>query len=141
MRSDFRHWHPIDVRWGDMDAFGHVNNTAYFVYMESGRVAYFDELGLWDLSQPGVIGPAVVSLTCNFRGQVRYPDRLEVGSRVTEVHSRKFTLVSEIYRAGSEELVADGSCVTVWVDYRAGRAIPFPDALAQAIQTFEGHPA
>jgi acyl-CoA thioester hydrolase len=109
--------------------------------MESGRVAYFDQLGLWSLSQPGVIGPAVVSLTCNFRAQVRYPDRLEVGSRVTDVGSRKFTLLSEIYRAGTDQLVADGSCVTVWVDYQAGRAIPFPAELAAAIRSFERAPA
>ncbi|MEM9596121.1 MAG: thioesterase family protein [Acidobacteriota bacterium] len=138
MRDDFRLWYPIDVRWGDMDAFGHVNNARYFTYCESARIAYFDAIRLDELKAAPDHGPAVVSATCNFRRQVHYPDALDVGARTSRIGGKSFTLEYEIFRRGTDDRVADGSSVVVWVDYGAGKSLPLPDALLARLRDFDG---
>lgn len=137
-RSLFRHWITIDVRWGDMDAFQHVNNATYVTYMEQGRVAYFDALNLWGHSIPATVGPAVVHVACNYRRQVRYPARLEIGTRTRLLRPRRLELETGIFLAGEDTLVADGVCTTVWVDYVNERAIGFPGAILAAVRDWEG---
>jgi len=138
MRSDFKYWEDIVVRWGDMDALGHVNNAKFFTYFESGRLGYFQRLDLTRFRRHESEGPGLVSATCHFRQQVRYPDTLEVGVRVSEVRTRSYTFVVELYRKGTDVLVAEGTSVGVWVDYRAGKAVPVPDAMRAALSEFEG---
>ncbi|RMG54476.1 MAG: acyl-CoA thioesterase [Acidobacteria bacterium] len=138
MREHFKHWHSIAVRWGDMDALGHVNNAMYFTYCESARMSYFEAIELWKYREHDRQGPALVTATCRFKQQVHYPAWLDVGARVSEIGNRSFTLEYEIYRQGTDVLVADGSSVVAWVDYEAGKAIPLPDGLRAAIRRFEG---
>jgi acyl-CoA thioester hydrolase len=137
MRENFRHWQPIEVRWGDMDAFGHVNNAVYFTYCESARISYFDAIELENHRGEATHGPAVVTATCNFRKQVHYPEALEVGARATKIGGKSFTLEYLILRRGSDEVVADGSSVVVWVDYGAGHSIALPEALKSSIQRWD----
>ncbi len=137
MRDQFKHWESVTVRWGDMDALGHVNNAKYFTYCESARISYFVAIGLWKYREHDRQGPAVVTATCNFKQQLYYPAILDVGARVSEIRNRSFTLEYIVYRQGTDELVADGSSVVVWVDYDANQAIPLPKELRAAIQLFE----
>jgi acyl-CoA thioester hydrolase len=133
----FHHWEPIDVRWGDMDAYAHVNNAAYFTYCESARMGYFARIGLDDLRPQGQ-GPAVVQATCNFRRQVHHPAALEVGARTSKIGGKSFTLEYLLRHRGEGTVVADGSSVVVWVDYDAGRALPLPEALVRHLVDLDG---
>lgn len=133
VRDHFRVWITLDVRWGDMDAYGHVNNANYFTYCESGRIRYFEELALERLREQPSHGPAVVSATCNFQRQVHYPATLDVGVRTTAIGRSSFTLDYAILRHGGDEAVADGSSVVVWVDYDAGKSVALPAALKARI--------
>ena len=78
-RVEFTFWWPVTVRWGDMDAMGHVNNMIYLQYLESARVGYFEAIG-WGIRivDGRKQGPVVASQTFNYRRQVVYPDELEV---------------------------------------------------------------
>ncbi|RMH17785.1 MAG: acyl-CoA thioesterase [Acidobacteria bacterium] len=140
-RDAFHVWIPIDVRWGDMDAFGHVNNAKYFTYCESARIRYFEEVGIRGDGPRGGLGPAVVQASCNFRRQVHYPAALEVGVRTSKIGRSSFTLDYAIYRRDDGELVADGSSVVVWVDYGAGVSRPLPDDLTARIRALDPLPA
>jgi acyl-CoA thioester hydrolase len=140
-RDDFHHFEPIDVRWGDMDAMGHVNNACYFTYCESARMSYFQAILMNSHREAPKHGPALVSATCNFRRQVHWPARLEVGARAGEIHRRSFELEYGIFDRETGEVVADGTSVVVWVDYDAGKAIPLPEGLKTAILDLEGRPA
>lgn len=136
-RDQFLHWCEQHVRWGDMDAYGHVNNTTYFTYCESARMFYFDQLRLDDYREAPAHGPAVVSATCDFRSMLHYPAELEVGVRTSAIGRKSFTLEYLIVRADSGEIVADGSSVVVWVDYATSSAIEVPVALKTKIREVE----
>ena len=116
---------------------GHVNNAAYFTYCESARMSYFQAIAMEEHREETSHGPAVVTATCNFHRQLHYPAALDVGARVTRVGGKSFTLEYALLRRGTDELVADGSSVVVWVDYDSGKAIPLPDALKRAIEALE----
>ncbi len=138
MRSDFNFWLPLDVRWGDMDSYGHVNNAAYFTYCESARMAYFDTVDL-DLARAEPDhGPALAQATCNFRQQVHYPAQLDVGARTTRLGTKSFNLAYEIFRRDTDEVVCDGDSVVVWVDYSKGQAITIPDLLRANLSKLDG---
>jgi acyl-CoA thioester hydrolase len=138
MRDQFKHWEPVTVRWGDMDALGHVNNAKYFTYCESARISYFNAIELWKHREHDRQGPALVAATLNFRQQVHYPAALEVGARVSEIRNRSFTLEYAIYRQGTDDLVADGTSVVAWTDYEVNKSVSLPEALRAAIQRLEG---
>jgi acyl-CoA thioester hydrolase len=137
-RERFRHWITVPVRWGDMDAFGHVNNARYFTYCESARISYFQAVGLGAQTTTPDHGPSVVTATCNFRRQVHYPATLEVGVRALKIGRTSFPLEYGIFLEGTGDLVADGSSVVVWVDYGAGKSTPLPESLKARIRELDG---
>ena len=137
MRDAFHVWITLDVRWGDMDAFGHVNNATYFTYCESARIRYFDELDLDQYREQDSHGPAIVTATCNFHRQVHYPATLEAGVRVVRMGRTSFTHDYVVLRQGTDEVVADGTSVVVWVDYDAGKSIPVPEKLKERIREID----
>ncbi len=134
IRKDFRFWWPVTVRWGDMDAMGHVNNVVYLQYLESARVGYFEAIGWPVRSENGARqSPVLVAQSFNYRRQVVYPDELEVGVACHEVRSRSFVLAYGIFRKGTDILLGDGTSVAVWMDYGAGRAGQLPPGLRAAL--------
>ena len=132
------HVEPISVRWGDMDSMGHVNNAKYFTYCESARMSYFAAIRMYDHREGEKHGPALAAAHLNFRAQVRYPSELDVLTRVSEIGRSSFRMEYEIVYRDSRERVADGHGIIVWVDYGAGRSIPMPESLKQAIRQYEG---
>ncbi len=126
-RAQFSFWWPQTVRWGDMDAMGHVNNAIYFQYMESARVAFFERLGWGSRDMgPGRCGPVVVSQTFNYRQQLHYPAEIEVGIACSELRRRSYVLSYAIFPKGSADVIGDGSTVLVWMDYALGQAVEVP---------------
>jgi acyl-CoA thioester hydrolase len=103
--NDLHHAFPIIVQfplaWGEMDALGHVNNTVYFRYFESARVAYLVKINFLDPAANGGIGPILAHTQCDFRKALDYPDTISIGGRVTEISSDRFTME---YRLVSQRL-------------------------------------
>src|SRR5262245_65507442 len=75
----------LPVQWGDQDAFGHVNNVVYFRWMESARIAYFQQGGLSDLMSNQGVGPILASIKCDYRRQLDFPDALLIGASVASI--------------------------------------------------------
>ena len=125
------------IRWGDLDALGHVNNIVYFQYCESARIAYFDAMELDRFKRRSTDGPGMVSAQLSFRRQLHYPGQVRVTAHVTKIGRRSFTLAYEIRDVADDRVVADGDSVCVWVDYAAGRAMPLPDELVASIVHLE----
>jgi acyl-CoA thioester hydrolase len=82
----------LPVAWADMDYFRHVNNTVFFRYFESARIAYLERIGFADESSVTRVGPILHSTHCRFRLPLTYPDRVRVGARATELRDDRFTM-------------------------------------------------
>jgi acyl-CoA thioester hydrolase len=114
--------HPVDVRWRDVDALGHVNHAVFLTYLEEGRDAFYSRaLG----SDPSYV---VVRLEVDLRAEVRYPDqRVTVRIEVERVGTTSLT-TRETILAPSGEVVAEARVVTVRWDPSHRKPIPFSEA-------------
>lgn len=123
----------LPIRWGDMDAMGHVNNTVYFRYMESGRIAWFDTLGVGP--NPEGQGIVIVNAFCNFLHQLEYPGELLVRSYASNLkRSSLDTWITLARTDAPERICANGGATVVWVDFPQQKSAPFPARLRQQLQ-------
>jgi acyl-CoA thioester hydrolase len=128
-REQFSYWHTVTVRWGDMDAMGHVNNAAYFTFLESARIALLRSLDIKGRAEGSQYGPTLVATSCEYKREVRYPATLEVGIRVTALSQRSFTMEYALFFQGTDEVAATARSVNAWIDFAAKKAVPLPDEL------------
>ena len=108
-RDQFKYWKTIEVRWGDMDSQGHVNNAVYFTYLESARVELVRKIGFKGKQGGEPEGLALVSASCDFKRQVVYPATLDVGLRVERIGRRSFEMSYGIFIHGTDQLDRFGS--------------------------------
>jgi len=134
-REEFRQFIPMTVRWGDMDALGHVNNVQYFRYGESGRIAYFDALEKDDPTFWKEHGIILASMACDFLAQVHYPAELEIGSRVTRIGRSSVGMLSAVFQ--DDKVVAVLRGVLAWFDYTAQKTMPVPEHVRAWIRARE----
>lgn len=125
------HRSRIAIRWGDMDALGHVNNTVYFRYMEQARIDWMAKMG--NVIGP-VHGPVMVNAQCNFLRQLKFPGEVEVFCYTGAVGRSSFETAYEICRVDVPEVIfAEGSAKMVWIDFKQEKSIPLPDAIRQML--------
>jgi acyl-CoA thioester hydrolase len=130
----------IPVAWGDMDAFGHVNNVVYLRWFESGRIALFDRVGILHAGVPSGPGPILARTGCEFLLPLSYPDFVTVETRIATIGTKSFVMTYEVRSEGVDAVAARGDGVIVWYDYGAGRSIPVPDALRQRLDEHRDAP-
>ncbi len=118
----------IPIRWGDMDAMGHVNNTIYFRYFEIARLDWiFKATGRMALAGQG---PVIVNAFCNFLRQLEFPGDLLVKHYVAHPGRTSFDTYLTIERTDQPGVVwAEGGAKTVWTNYQARKSVPLPDWL------------
>ena len=127
----------LPVIWGDMDALQHVNNTIYFRYFESVRMAYFEELGFWEHMNETGIGPILASTQCRFRIPLTYPDTISVGTRIRDMAEDRFVMDYCVFSHSHEKVAAQGEGLIVTYDYRNQRKAPIPEKLRNRISEYE----
>ncbi len=118
------HEKTVMVAWGDMDALGHVNNARYFDYFQEARIDWLASLGL-DLKQ--TTGPVVIQIACTFLKPVVYPAQLTLRSSLHSPGLTSMMMDHAVYQGS--DLMAEGHCKLVWVDYQRNKSIPFPDSI------------
>ncbi|MET0519035.1 MAG: acyl-CoA thioesterase [Burkholderiaceae bacterium] len=123
----------IPIRWGDMDAMGHVNNTVYFRYLEIARVDWLESLG--GAPNPAGEGPVIVNAFCNFYRQLAYPGEVLARHYVSNPGRSSFDTWITLERVDQPELIyAAGGATTVWMDFPAQKSKPLPDWLRQIVE-------
>lgn len=133
MDKKLAHTVRMPIRWGDMDAFGHVNNTVFFRYMEQARIEWMEERGL-AMDGRGE-GPVVINARCTFLRQLKYPGEVEVRTYVAAPGRSSFETIVEICRADQPDvLVAEGAAKVVWVNYAEEKSVPLPQALRAMLE-------
>jgi acyl-CoA thioester hydrolase len=135
---EFRFFHPIQVRYGDLDPQGHVNNARYLTYMEQARAGYIRHLGLWDGKSFLDIGIILADARVTFLAPIHFEQDVHVGVRVTKLGKKSLTVEYSLVDARSGQEFASGSTVLVAYNYHLGRSIPIPDHWREVISTFEG---
>jgi acyl-CoA thioester hydrolase len=135
-RHQFRCIVPVEVQWGDMDAYNHVNNVIYFRYFETGRVKHLEMTGAADFTERSD-GPVVAKLEMNYLRQVTYPARLDICTRASELRNRSYIMQCAMFEHGTDVLVAHGAGAIVWIDKASGKAIALPDDVRASIEDFE----
>lgn len=124
----------MPIRWGDMDAFGHVNNTVYFRYMEQVRISWFEQLGLVSSVNDGQ-GPVIVNASMEFLRQLHYPGDIIARMSVGKPGRSSFDTGFELVRADDPHtLYARGAARCVWIDYAAGKSVPLPQRLRELLE-------
>ncbi len=119
------HQMPMDVRWGDMDAMGHVNNAVYFRYMESVRIAWMTAVGA--VPHPQGEGPVIANAFCSFLRQIEYPARLLLRLYVSDPGRTTFETWTTIEREDQPGVVfAEGGATVIWVDFPRQKAATLP---------------
>ena len=121
------------VAWGDMDAFGHVNNVMYYRYIESARIEYFDHLNVFDQD----VLTVVASSQCKYLKPVFYPDVLHIGARVEEMRNSAIRMHYVLFSQQQQQIVADGEAVIVFVDKVAMKKTLIPQQLRKVIIDLE----
>jgi acyl-CoA thioester hydrolase len=128
------------VQWGDMDAYQHVNNTVFFRWFETARIAYTSRLGLKDMMIRDRIGPILAAIACDYRRQVTFPDTVVIGSRVSRIGRTSFGMDHALVSADAKAVAAECRSTIVVFDYATGRPVPIPEGIRQAIVELEGRP-
>ncbi|MFN2456193.1 MAG: acyl-CoA thioesterase [Pyrinomonadaceae bacterium] len=125
------------VAWGEMDSLQHVNNIIYFRYFESVRMAYFDELNLWNYMDETGIGPILASTQCKYRIPLTYPDTVSVGTRVASVEEDRFLMKYLILSHQHRKIAAEGEGLIVAYDYREKKKATLPAEIKARIEALE----
>ncbi len=124
----------MTMRWGEMDALGHMNNVSYLRYFEEVRIAWFESLKI-EYQEQGE-GPILGTITCKYLKPAIYPLELEITTYVGNPGHSSFRLWHELYNANdAAERFAEAEAVMVWIDIAAGRSRPMPDWMRNEIQS------
>jgi acyl-CoA thioester hydrolase len=121
----------MSVRWGDMDAFNHVNNTVYATYVEEARLHWFRSIEGGYMDEQSA--PILAAQHLNYRVPIEWPEEVSVSLRTSRVGNSSVTLSFKIVsRAHPERVYCDGDTVLVWVDRASGKPIALPEKVRRA---------
>ena len=116
----------VPMRWGEMDALGHMNNVAYFRYFEQARISWFDALGIQYL--PSTQGPILGTMSCKYLRPAIYPANIEITTYVGNPGRSSFMMFHEMYQAEDPAvLYAEANAVMVWIDISQGKSRLLPE--------------
>jgi acyl-CoA thioester hydrolase len=124
--QQFRHVIDIQVRWGDLDALGHVNNAVYLTFMENARVRYMSDLHLWD-GETGKIGMIMARAVLDYKAPLLHEDALAY-TRISRLGNKSMDFEQLIARKRDGEVVCSGLIVGVVYDYDKLQSVVIPDA-------------
>lgn len=136
--EQFRFYHPIEVRYGDLDPQGHVNNAKHLTYFEQARIAYLVELGLFTKDQSFMeIGVILADVHITYLAPIYFGEQIKVGVHISKLGNKSMTWEQNIVDVESRKEIAKGEVIMVTYDYRAEKTILIPQEWREKISTFE----
>lgn len=136
--SDFHFYHPIEVRYGDLDPQGHVNNAKFLTYFEQARLAYWVQLGLFTRDQSFMeLGIILADVHITYLAPVYYGQNIKVGVHVSKLGNKSMTWAQNVVDADTGQELARGEVVVVAYDYKEEKTISIPQEWRQKIVQFE----
>jgi acyl-CoA thioester hydrolase len=135
---EIKFYHPIEVRYADLDPQGHVNNAKYLTYIEQARTQYIRRLGLWPGGSFMDFGVILADVQMTFKSPITFGQMVRVGARVSQIGNKSFRMEYCLEDAADGKELASGTTVLVTFDYHTGKTIPVPETWRKAITEFEG---
>jgi len=137
--SQFRFYHPIEVRYGDLDPQGHLNNAKHLTYFEQARIEYWIQMGFFTKHQSFMeIGVIVADIHITYLEPVYFGQNIKVGVRVAKLGTKSMTWDQNIIDADTGRELARGELIIVMYDYKQEKTIPIPQDWREKITAFEG---
>jgi len=137
--NKFNFFHPVEVRYGDLDPQGHVNNAKHLTFFEQARIAYMIELGLFTRDQSFMeIGVILADVHIAYLAPVYFGEHIKVGVHVSKLGNKSMTWEQNIVDAKTGKELARGEVVMVTYDYREAKTINVPHEWRGKIKQFEG---
>jgi len=137
--THFRFHHPVEVRYGDLDPQGHVNNAKHLTYFEQARVAYMIELGLFSTDQSFMeSGIILADVHITYLEPIYFGQHLKVGVRAVKLGTKSMTWAQDIVDVNAGKELSKGEVVMVTYDYKEQKTINIPHEWREKIKVFEG---
>ena len=133
MNKKLVHTERIAIRWGDMDAMGHVNNTVYFRYMEQARISWFDALVPEDEAWKST-GIVIANASCNFKRPFNYPGTVEIKVFTGALGGSSVPTFYEMRLENEETIYADGEATVVFIDMKTQKPVRIPEEIRKRLQ-------
>ena len=127
------HTMRMPIRWGDMDAMGHVNNTVYFRYMEQARIGWFDALVPEETAWKST-GIVIANASCNFKRPINYPGTVEVKVYARAPGGSSVGTFYELRVDEDQQIYADGEAVVVFIDMGTQKPVRIPEDIRKRLQ-------
>lgn len=128
MRDQYRYFRPIDLRWNDVDRFGHVNNAIFFELFDTTVNAWLAETGLFQKDCDPMC--VVVRHACDYFSEVKPSDKIEIALAIEKMGVSSLSYIAAIFRVGENQSLAQGEYVHVAVDRTTRRPTPIgPEAM------------
>ena len=132
--ADYRHTLEIPTRWGDNDAYGHVNNAVYYAYFDTVVNTFLIREGVLDIHEGAVIG-LVVETGCHFFAPLEYPETVTAALRVAKIGRSSVRYEVGLFGADQDTAAAQGHFVHVYVDRHTRRPAELPPRLREVLES------
>jgi acyl-CoA thioester hydrolase len=119
----------MEIRWGDMDAMRHVNNTLFFRYFESSRIELFRKVKNYMEIRKRGTGVILAYTFCKFKAPLQWPDTIYVGAKVLSVDKSKIIIQHKIVSEKLDREAAEGEAHLVWYNYNDQEKGELPEGL------------
>jgi len=137
--TDYKFFHPTEVRYGDLDPQGHVNNAKYLTYFEQARIYYLIKLGLFSKDQSFMeVGLIIADIHITYHSTTHYGDAIKIGVKTSSIGNKSLTIEQCVMDANTGRIMATGTVIAVAFDYEGLKTIPVPDEWRKSISEFEG---
>jgi acyl-CoA thioester hydrolase len=137
--TNFKFFHTVEVRYGDLDPQGHVNNAKHLTFFEQARIAYMIELGLFTKDQSFMeIGVILADIHITYLDPIYFGEHIKVGVRALKLGNKSMTWAQNIVDVKSGKELARGEVVMVTYDYRESKTINIPHEWREKIKVFDG---
>jgi acyl-CoA thioester hydrolase len=128
----------IRVKWGEMDAYQHLNNTIFIRYIEDGRIDLFEKLDMSSNMKNLSIAAILASIQCDYLAPVTYPDTIIVFSTATQTGAKKIELEHKLWSTKQNCLVAKSTGVGVYYDFKMSKSCNIPDSVVTKLAALKG---
>ena len=138
-KQSFTYYHPVTVRYGDLDPQGHVNNAAYMTYLEAARLGYYERSGIWSPASGDHTGMVVAHSEIDFLAPISYGQALRVGVRLEKMGTKSVIFDFLVEAADGSQAFARGRSVMVAYDNARETSRPIPPEWRKKLSDFEGN--